>query len=83
MQLLLKLGTGLLARFAGLLAENFAVWLFNQVNEGADQTADTLSQLRQFGRWFLRMMAGQLCGRSRQSLNEYEEDYHPGFYGAR
>ena len=82
MELLLKLGTGLAARFLGLVAENFALWMFNQVNEGADETADTLSQLRQFGRWFLQMLAGQLCGRSRHQFND-EDDYHPGLYGTR
>lgn len=83
MGLLLKLATGMGARFLGLLAEHLAQWLFQQVSEGADEAAYSLSQLHQFSRWFLRMLAGQLCGRSRHQYDQYEEDYQPGFYGAR
>ncbi len=82
MGLFLKLGAGFVARFIGLLAENLAVWLFNQVNDGADDT-DLLLQLRQFGRWFLRMLAGQLCSGSRHHFDAYEEDFPSGVYGAR
>jgi len=81
MGLLLKLGTGVVARFLGLVAEHLAQWLFNQVSEGADDTGYSLSQLRQFGRWFLRMLAGRLCGSSGRHFSDYEEGFHPGLYG--
>lgn len=83
MGLLLKLGTGMVARFLGLLAEHLAQWLFQQVSEGVDDTGYSLSQLQQFARWFLKMLAGQLCGRSRHHFSEYEEDHDLGLYGAR
>lgn len=83
MGLILKLGTGMVARFLGLLAEHLAQWLFQQVSEGADDTGYSFSQLQQFARWFLRMLAGQLGGRSRHHFSEYEEDHEPGLYGAR
>ena len=83
MQLLLKLGAGVLARFVGMLAEHFAQWLFHEVSEGAESACESLSELMQFGRWFLRNLAGQLCGRSRRHFSGYEEDYQPDFYGAR
>jgi hypothetical protein len=82
MRMLLKLGTGMLARFLGMLAEHLAQWLFHQVSEGAGD-ACSVTQLQQFARWFLKMLAGQLCGRSRHHLDQYEDDLQPGFYGAR
>jgi len=82
MRLLLKLGAGVVARFAGLLAEHFAQWLFYEVSEG-EEGADSLTELWQFCQWFLRMLGGQLCGRSRRQFDEYGEEHDPGFFGVR
>lgn len=84
MRLLLKLGAGVVARFIGLLAEHFAQWLFHEVSEGAEAAADSLSEFWEFGKWFVRTLAGQLGGsRSRYHFDRYEEDYQPGFYSGR
>ena len=83
MHLLLKLGAGVLARFVGMLAEQFAQWLFHEVSEGSDDPTRSLSELCHFGRWFVRMVASQLGGRQRRQFDGYEEEYQPDFYGAR
>jgi len=83
MRLLFKLGAGVIARFAGLLAEHFAQWLFHEVSEGADDSGDSLADLWNFCHWFVRTLAGQLCGRSRRQFDEYGEDQDPAFFGAR
>lgn len=84
MQLLLKLGAGVLARFIGLLADHFAQWLFHEVSEGADAAAtDSLSQFLEFGQWFIKTLAAQLCGRPRHHFDGYEDEYQPGFFGSR
>jgi hypothetical protein len=83
MRLLLKLGTGVVVRFFGLLAESFAQWLFHEVSEGAEDSGESLSDIWNFCRWFVRTLAGQLCGRFRHQFDQSEEDYQPGFYGAR
>ena len=82
MQLLWKLGIGISARFLGMLAEHFAQWVFHEVSEGAETACESLSDLLQFGRWFLKMLAGQLCGRSRPRFEGYGGEFHPDYYGA-
>jgi len=81
MRLLLKLGSGVLVRFVGMLAESFAQWLFHEVSEGGDGR-ESLTDIWEFCRWFVRTLAGQLCGRARRQFDEYEGDFHPGLYGA-
>lgn len=82
MRLLLKLGAGVVVRFVGLLAESFATWLFHEVSESEDG-GDSLTDIWNFCRWFVRTLAGQLCGRSRRQFDEYGEDHEPAFFGAR
>jgi hypothetical protein len=83
MRLLLKLGTGVIVRFVALLAESFATWLFHEVSEGGEEAGESLTDIWNFCRWFVRTLAGQLCGRSRRQFDEYGEAYEPAFFGAR
>lgn len=83
MHLLLKLGTGVLARFIGLLAEHLAQWIFHEVSDGSDNAGNVLGNFVAFCRWFLRTLAGQLAGRASRRFDEYGEEHEPGFFGAR
>jgi hypothetical protein len=75
MRQLLAFGIGMLARFVALLAEHFARWLLHQIRDGKEAGADLLSELRDFGEWFLQMLAGQLCRRPARQFNGYESEY--------
>lgn len=75
-----KFTLGVLARTLGLVAENFAQWLFNQVSSGAAHGLDFLDDVWEFGQALLRMLAEQFGGRSRQRYAEYGDDLHQGLY---
>jgi hypothetical protein len=76
----LKFAVAMLARVVGTIAEQLAQWLFHQVSTGTESGLDLLDDLRQFARRFLRMVAGQFCGRSRTHYDEYGEEWQPGLY---
>jgi hypothetical protein len=76
----LKFGLGCLARLLGMVAEQWAQWLFHQVSTGAESGLDLLAESWQFCQWFLRMLAGQFSGRSRPQYDDYGEEMRPGLF---
>lgn len=83
MRLLLKLGSGVLVRFVGMIAESFALWIFHEVSEGAEDSGESLADIWSFCIWFVRRLASQLCGRGGRQFDEYGEEHEPAFFGAR
>ena len=80
MRQLFVFGISMLARFVGLLAEQFAQWVLHRIRDGGEAGADFFAELWEFGAGFLQMLAGQLCGRPVHQSDRYEREYEPGYY---
>lgn len=80
MRQLFAFSISMVARFVGLLAEQFSQWILHRIRDGSE-AADLLAELWEFAAGFLQMLAGQLCGRPLREFERYEEQEHGGYYG--
>ena len=75
---------GIAAHLASFVFARYAQWLLSKVLQGAGNGWSRLDYLRKFFNDLPLGLADRLCGgRSSGHLNEYDDGYRPGYFGAR
>jgi hypothetical protein len=70
---------GVVAHVLSLVIAHYSQWLLAKVTRGAEEGYPFVEDLRQFVRWLLRGLAGQLCDRRGYAASREYGDWEPEY----